>query len=54
MGKFIKEIFSLKNLKKAMVMGLLAKNNLTKYDYLNLSSTIKNIENEEVKLKNVA
>lgn len=54
MVKFIKEIFSLENLKKAMVMGLLAKSNLTKCDYLNLSRIINDVENEEVQLKNIA
>lgn len=54
MVKLIKEIFSLENIKKAMVLGLLSNPNLTKYDYLNLNSVIKYMENKEVQLKNVA
>lgn len=55
MKKMLKEIFSSKNLKKAMLLvSLTDSSNLTSYEYLNLVKSIRGEEtvtNQEIELK---
>lgn len=58
MIKFIKEIFSFENFKKAMLYSLSSRPNLTTDDYKNLTNILKDIDqkdiNEEKQIKKAA
>lgn len=45
--KFLKELFSAKNIKLVMLMGALGNPNLTTRSYLNISESIRDIRDEE-------
>lgn len=45
--KFLKEVFSAKNIKLVMLMGALANPYITTGSYLDISESIRNIKEEE-------
>ena len=58
MIKFIKEIFSSENLKKAMIYGLLSQPHVTTSEYVRLAKILRDMDakniNKEIQIKKAA